>query len=414
MGIQQEFKKTEVGIIPSDWEVALTASLLSLPIQNGVFNEPSRKGKGLKLINVIDLYGNFPINTKNLERFNASKEEILRFVVKHGDLFFTRSSLTPEGIARCNVYSGDGNEEVVFDCHIIRARPNSNKAEPFYLARYCNSRPARAYLIANAKTTTMTTIDQSVVAKLPVALPPLPEQRAIATALSDVDELLAGLTQLIAKKRDLKQAAMQQLLTGKTRLPGFSGAWEVKRLGDAFTITVGKSKSAYVVKDGDFWVCDMGSVSIKGRLIVSKRTNYHSDFLKRGDLIMPKDDIGGGNIIGKVGYIDADDTYILGDHVYCLRALEGDPRFLAYVINSHRVNSEFRKKVIGSAQLGLARKSVNEQEIIFPSPPEQTAIAEVLSDMDAEIATLEARLEKTRFLKQGMMQELLTGRIRLI
>jgi type I restriction enzyme S subunit len=188
----------------------------------------------------------------------------------------------------------------------------------------------------------------------------------------------------------------------------------VKRLGDAFTITVGKSKSAYVVKDGDFWVCDMGSVSIKGRLIVSKRTNYHSDFLKRGDLIMPKDDIGGGNIIGKVGYIDADDTYILGDHVYCLRALEGDPRFLAYVINSHRVNSEFRKKVIGSAQLGLARKSVNEQEIIFPSPPEQTAIAEVLSDMDAEIATLEARLEKTRFLKQGMMQELLTGRIRLI
>jgi type I restriction enzyme S subunit len=414
MGIQQEFKKTEVGIIPSDWEVALTASLLSLPIQNGVFNEPSRKGKGLKLINVIDLYGNFPINTKNLERFNASKEEILRFVVKHGDLFFTRSSLTPEGIARCNVYSGDGNEEVVFDCHIIRARPNSNKAEPFYLARYCNSRPARAYLIANAKTTTMTTIDQSVVAKLPVALPPLPEQRAIATALSDVDELLAGLTQLIAKKRDLKQAAMQQLLTGKTRLPGFSGAWEVKRLGDAFTITVGKSKSAYVVKDGDFWACDMGSVSIKGRLIVSKRTNYHSDFLKRGDLIMPKDDIGGGNIIGKVGYIDADDTYILGDHVYCLRALEGDPRFLAYVINSHRVNSEFRKKVIGSAQLGLARKSVNEQEIIFPSPPEQTAIAEVLSDMDAEIATLEARLEKTRFLKQGMMQELLTGRIRLI
>ena len=190
--------------------------------------------------------------------------------------------------------------------------------------------------------------------------------------------------------------------------------WKVKRLGDAFNISAGKSKSAYVVDDGDFWVCDMGSVSIEGRLIVSKRTNYRGDFLKRGDLIMPKDDIGGGNIIGKVGYIDANDTYILGDHVYCLRALEGDPRFLAYVINSHRVNSELRKKVIGSAQLGLGRKSVNEQEIQFPSHAEQTAIAEVLTEMDEDLAGLTLRRGKTRALKQAMMQELLTGKIRLL
>jgi type I restriction enzyme S subunit len=157
----------------------------------------------------------------------------------------------------------------------------------------------------------------------------------------------------------------------------------------------------------------MGSVSTNGRLIVSKQTNHHGDFLNMGDLIMPKDDIGGGNIIGKVGYIDANDTYVLGDHVYCLRALQGNPRFLAYVINSHQTNSELRKKVIGSAQLGLGRKSVTEQEIQFPPLPEQTAIATVLSDMDLELAALEQRRDKTRALKQGMMQELLTGRTRL-
>jgi type I restriction enzyme S subunit len=232
--------------------------------------------------------------------------------------------------------------------------------------------------------------------------------------LSDVDGLLGGLDRLIAKKRDLKQAAMQQLLTGQTRLPGFHGEWEVKRLGDVFTISAGKSKSAFIAENGDFWICDMGSVSIAGRLIVSKRTNHRCDFLRKGDLIMPKDDIGGGNIIGKVGYIDANETYILGDHVYCLRALEGDSRFLAYTINSHRVNSELRKKVIGSAQLGLGRKSVTEQEIQIPPTPEQAAIAEVLTDIDAELAALEQRREKTRALKQAMMQELLTGRTRLV
>ncbi len=250
---------------------------------------------------------------------------------------------------------------------------------------------------------------------LTVRVPPtVDEQRAIATALSDVDGLLGGLDRLIAKKRDLKQAAMQQLLTGQTRLPGFHGEWEVKRLGDVFTISAGKSKSAFIAENGDFWICDMGSVSIAGRLIVSKRTNHRCDFLRKGDLIMPKDDIGGGNIIGKVGYIDANETYILGDHVYCLRALEGDSRFLAYTINSHRVNSELRKKVIGSAQLGLGRKSVTEQEIQIPPTPEQAAIAEVLTDIDAELAALEQRREKTRALKQAMMQELLTGRTRLV
>src|SRR5205814_2541659 len=119
-----------------------------------------------------------------------------------------------------------------------------------------------------------------------------------------------------------------------------------------FLISAGKSKSAFIVSDGDYWICDMGSVSSDGRLTVSKRTNYRGDFLRKGDLVMPKDDIGGGNIIGKAGYIDADNSYVLGDHVYRLSPLAGgDTRFLSAAINSHRTNSELRRKVIGSAQL---------------------------------------------------------------
>ena len=105
---------------------------------------------------------------------------------------------------------------------------------------------------------------------------------------------------------------------------------------------------------------------------------------------------------------------MLGDHVYRLTANMGNPLFLSYVINGHRMNTELRKKVIGSAQLGLGRKSVEEQEVPFPPHDEQTAIAAILFDMDAEVTALEAKLAKTRQLKQGMMQELLTGRIRLV
>ena len=279
---------------------------------------------------------------------------------------------------------------------------------------YYTFESSKQYLLANAGMTATHIISKAAFEQLKFPIPPLPEQRAIAEALSDVDGLLGGLDRLIAKKRDLKLAAMQQLLTGQTRLPGFHGEWEVKTLRSVFEIMAGKSMSAYISDGGDFVICDMGSVSTEGRLIKTKRTNYRGDFLREGDLVMPKDDIGGGKIIGRVGYVDCSELYVLGDHVYRLRAIEGDPLFLSYLINSHSINSALRKKVIGSAQLGLGRRSVEEQEIPFPSTAEQTAIAQILSDMDAELTALEQQREKTRALKQAMMQELLTGKTRLV
>lgn len=348
------------------------------------------------------------IDYTDLPTVPMSRADLDRFRLLKGDL------LVCEGgeVGRAAIWEAP-LEECYYQKALHRLRPlrgfNSQLMAAF-LRRW-----ADCGLLANFVTqTSIAHLPREKFMEVPIPVPPPPEQRAIVKALGDVEGLLGGLDRLIAKKRDLKQAAMQQLLTGQNRLPGFHGEWEVKRLEDAFAITAGKSKAAYVDDGGDYWICDMGSVSIEGRLILSKRTNYCGDFLRLGDLIMPKDDIGGGNIIGKVGYIDAADTYVLGDHVYCLRALEGDPRFLAYVINSHSVNSALRKKVIGSAQLGLGRKSVNEQEIQFPPHPEQNAIAEVLTKMDAELAALEQRRDKTRALKQAMMQELLTGRTRLV
>ncbi|MDE0014800.1 MAG: restriction endonuclease subunit S [Candidatus Poribacteria bacterium] len=289
--------------------------------------------------------------------------------------------------------------------------PNSlhNSEFLYYLFEFNSN-----YLLANAGITATNIVSKAAFSTLVFEVPPLKEQRAIANALSDVDGLLSSLETLIAKKRAIKQATMQQLLTGKTRLPGFSGAWETKRLGEIFTIHTGSSKSQYITPGGKYIVVDMGSVATDGQLIISKFTDYEGDFLKEGDLVMPKDDIGGGKIIGKVAYIDANNLYVLGDHVYALRLIAGLPKFFSYLINRYETNSSLKSKVGGSAQLGLSRKAVEEQEIPIPTYEEQNAIASVLSDMDAEIAALEERRDKTIAIKQGMMQQLLTGRVRLV
>lgn len=280
-----------------------------------------------------------------------------------------------------------------------------------FLYYWLQSKKPEFERIANGNT--IKTIGLPYFKELTIPLPTVEEQKRIASALSDIDTLISSLDQLVAKKRNIRKATMQQLLTGQSRLPGFSGEWEVRRLGEVFSISTGRSKSAYIATYGDHWIVDMGSVSTDGKLLVSKSTDYKADFLNIGDLVMPKDDIGGGGIIGRVGYIDVDEIYVLSDHVYRLQANCGNPLFLSFAINGYRINSALRKKVIGSAQLGLSRKSVEEQEISLPSLEEQTAIANILSDMDTELATLETRRDKASQLKQGMMQELLTGRIRL-
>ena len=398
MELMRRYKQTDLGLIPDDWEIRDLGSLVTYT--NGKAHEKNITDSGRFVV----------VNSKFIssEGITRKYSDSCFCPTSKGDVLMVMSDV-PNGRAIAKCFRVESDDTYTVNQRICVLSPMSIDGKLlFYLL------DRNPFYLAFDDGAKQTNLRKDEVLSCPLRIPTsADEQRAIAGALSDVDALIVSLDQLIAKKRDLKQAAAQQLLTGKKRLPRFSEEWKVKRLGDVFSISAGKSKSAYVKNGARYWVVDMGSVSRDGRLIVSKGTNYQGDFLKIGDLVMPKDDIGGGNIIGKVGYIDADETYVLGDHVYCLRANVGDPLFLSYVINGHQINNALRKKVIGSAQLGLGRKSVEEQEIPFPPPSEQTAVAEVLSDMDAEITALEQRRNKTLHLKQGMMQELLTGKTRL-
>jgi type I restriction enzyme S subunit len=227
-----------------------------------------------------------------------------------------------------------------------------------------------------------------------VALPPLPEQRAIATALSDVDGLLGGLDRLIAKKRDLKQAAMQQLLTGQTRLPGFQGEWEVKRLGDVAPLQRGFDLPNPQLKSGPYPVVYSNGIM-----------NHHAAFQVKGPGVVT----GRSGTIGKVTFVE-DDYWPHNTSLWVTNFKGNDPKFIFYLYT----RLGFERFASGSGVPTLNRNDAHSYQVLIPpTKAEQTAIASVLSEMDGELALLEQRREKTRALKQAMMQELLTGRTRL-
>ncbi|MEY8240448.1 MAG: restriction endonuclease subunit S [Cycloclasticus sp.] len=158
-----------------------------------------------------------PIDVSSLDLFDATESEIKVFKVQKGDLFFTRSSIVPSGIAYCNTFKEE-NTVAVFDSHLIRVRPDQKIMDADFLYLNCIASHSRRFLISSAKTATMTTIDQGAINKCPVLVPPLKEQTAIANVLSDMDTELDALQQRLSKTQKIKQGMMQELLTGKTRL----------------------------------------------------------------------------------------------------------------------------------------------------------------------------------------------------
>ena len=246
---------------------------------------------------------------------------------------------------------------------------------------------------------------------LKILLPPLDEQKKIAEILSTCDEAINLTINLIESKKQFKKALMQNLLTAKIRFPQFKDEWEETKLGEICDISTGTSKSRFI-GDGKFYIVDMGSITQDGLLNLTKTTNLSQDFLDFGDLVMPKDDIGGGKIIGKVAVIDKDNTYVLSDHIFRIKTTENS-NFLAYLINSDLINKKIRREVSGTAQLGLSKRTIENLKIKLPNLKEQQKIAEVLTACDDEINLLNLKLENLKKQKQGLMQKLLSGKVRI-
>ena len=293
----------------------------------------------------------------------------------------------------------------------------------FYLLMTQTSR-----LTERASGSTFLEIGKREVAALTVMLPPLDEQRAIAKILSDVDRLLDSLEALLAKKRAVQNATMQQLLTGKIRLPGFSGQWESKRIGGiGRMLPTANNTRSELDEGGSVEYIHYGDIHALARSVldcsraslprIEANRVASAAHLRDGDLVMvdASEDlvgVGKGVEVQQIG----NRTVVAGLHTILYRGIEEHwaMGFKAYLQFIPMFRWALQRIATGISVYGISKKQVAEIELSLPPRPEQDAIVSVLSSMDTEIEALEQRRDKTRALKQGMMQQLLTGQTRLV
>jgi type I restriction enzyme S subunit len=427
--VKPGYKQTEVGVIPKEWEVEPLGELTSYT-KGFPFKSSEYQNTGIRVVRVSDTTYD-SIKTENpIFVSETSASRYAKWQLKEHDLVVSTVGSKPpmyDSMVGKVILIEKSHENTLLNQNAVLIR--DKKCRGYVQKLILNHLRTKRYLLhieaiyrgnANQASITLKELFQ-----FSIPLPSDgPEQRAIATALSDVDGLLGGLGRLIAKKRDLKQAAMQQLLTGRTRLPDFHGEWEVKRLGD-----VGEISSAGVDKK-----IRLNEVSVR---LVNYLDVYHKDFIyskdlnhwvtalppqakrcavQKGDVFFTptsetRDDIG----LSAVAMEDIPDA-AYSYHVARLRLREPwDLCFRTYAFKTRAFLDQAETLCDGNGtRYVISQGKFRRMTVQVPPIPEQTAIAEVLKEMDGELAVLEQRRDKTRALKQAMMQELLTGRTRLV
>ena len=403
------YKQTNLGPLPDTWEAVLLGDLFIF--KNGLNKAKRFFGSGTPIVNYMDVFERLGIRPGNLlGRVSLTPEEIRNFEVQRGDVFFTRTSETVEDIGVTSVMLYEPHD-TVFSGFVLRARSRDRRLNDRY-KQYCFShRVIRSQIISNATYTTRALTNGRTLSTVWIAVPPILEQRAIAEALSDVDGLLNALDALIAKKQAIKQATMQQLLTGKTRLPGFSGAWETKRLGEIAPIRNHKTLPAYVNSDTlcvELDHIEQGSGQLLEYAIAQNSTSSKYHFCASDVLF--------GRLrpyLRKFWHADRDGICTTEIWPLMVNRDQIDSGFLYAIVQSEPFIAA--ASISYGTHMPRADWNVMQNfEISLPATREQRAIASVFSDIDAEIAALKQRRDKTHAIKQGMMQQLLTGRVRLV
>lgn len=416
MAVMAGYKQTEVGIIPKDWDATRLGSLTTL-MTNGFVGTATRHY-------AENENGVLYIQGYNVEE-NSFNFHGIKYVTQEFHKVHAKSCL--RGGDLLTVQTGDvGLTTMVTDdlagsnCHaLIISRYDKKSISSSFISYYLNSSPGRSRLRLIETGTTMKHLNVGDMLEFLVPLPPTKaEQVAIAEALSDTDALIESLEQLITKKRLIKQGAMQGLITGKKRLPGFSDRWEIIQLGDVASFHKGKGlpKSALDI-NGIFPCIHYGELFTRYpetiKEVISHTNKFENDFRSiANDVLMPTSDVT-PNGLAKASCIKYNDV-ILGGDILVIRSNVDRVcgSFLSYVIR--HAQEQILQLVTGSTVFHIYASDMKKFTFPITSIAEQFAIVEILEGMDTELTALETKLTKTRALKQGMMHELLTGKTRLI
>lgn len=441
MEVKKGYKQTEVGVIPEDWDTFSVSHFLDLLTDydaNGSFESVAKN------VNVYDKDG-FAWYVRSTDLENDSKLNEVKYVDEKSYNFLKKTSL--KGNELLFLKRGDIGKVYLFEMktkyatlapnlYLLKLNQNSNSEYLFY---FFKSHRGQLQLKSKNASSTLGALYKDDVKSIIVPLPPtIEEQRAIAGALSDVDELISRLETLITKKKAIKQGAMQELLTGKTRLKGFEGTgktkqtelghipedWEVVNLGKSSTLKArigwqGLTTAEYL-SSGDYYLIT-GTDFVDGYIdwdncVYVDKSRFDQDKniqINTDDILVTKD-----GTIGKVAFISKiEKPTTLNSGVFVIRPIKNRyyPLFLYFILMSDYFLDFLARLTAGSTISHLYQKDFIHFD--FPVPKnllEQKAIAQILSEMDQEIEQLEAKKAKYQTLKQGMMQELLTGKTRLV
>ncbi|MDP2261783.1 MAG: restriction endonuclease subunit S [Hydrogenophaga sp.] len=408
--VQAGLQQTEVGPIPLDWLVEPLAKVAE--IRSGIAKNVNAviadaiEVPYLRVANVQDGY----LDLQEISTIRINREDLRRYSVLPFDVLMNEGG-DIDKLGRGALWRGQ-IQPCVHQNHVfvVRCKP---ALAPQFLSAWSASPPARRYfLFAGKQTTNLASINKTSLGQLPVAMPRLrEEQERIAEALADTDALIESLEQLLAKKCQIKQGAMQELLTGQRRLPGFGGDWVSYAMGQLARITMGRTPSRIQSKywgHGYKWL----SISdLKGRTVADSKEEITAaaasdmEVIPAGTLLMSFK-----LTLGRLCFAGTD--LFTNEAICAFRDLKANPELVYYALQRVDFSLAGKQAVKGHT---LNKVSLAAVSVLLPADEkEQEAIANVLSDMDTEITALEARLSKARQLKQGMAQALLTGRIRLV
>ena len=431
---RSRYKQTEVGVIPEDW-VCPTVAQIASNRANAIVGGPF----GSDLVSKDYVATGIPVvRGQNMARkyvsgdfvfVSESKAKYLRAnMARADDIIFTQRGT----LGQVSIVPSEPFEKYLVSQSQMKLTLNSDVASSLFVYQYFISTNGQRQILNSAIQTGVPHTNLGILRTYRIPLPPTKaEQGAIAEALSDADALIESLEQLLAKKRQLKQGAMQKLLAGKKRLPGFSGGWEVKALGELFTFSGGLSASRDQLSTEGHCYLHYGDIHLSSKSFIDVRAEFQDipklnvplnkvaakSLLADGDVVFvdaSEDDEGASK---HVVVVNPDNTpFISGLHTIVAkgRTAELDFQFRRYCFQTRAVKSQFRFFAVGTKVSGISKTNIAKVSMPVPSVAEQAAIASILSDMDAEFAGLERTLAKARQIKQGMMQELLTGRIRLV
>ena len=415
------YKRTDVGVIPEDWDVSTIGAQFKIQLgkmldaaKNTGVSKPYIGNRSVQW-GRIDLtkIDTVPMTSADLQRFRLRSGDLL--VCEGGEI--GRAAIWDEPIRECYYQKA---------LHRLRA---TTSFDVYFLMSLLQLWASTGYLTNYVIQTSIAHLPKDKFEIVPLPVPTVAEQETIAETLADVDGLLEALDALIAKKRSVKHAAMQQLLTGETRLPGFErGKWTSTRLGDHVTfLRNGTNSRSELTTEGPVKYLHYGDIHASSSVYLDTRTTTMPvlplerasslDRLESGDLIMvdASEDLEGVGTSVEVKAL-RDLQLVAGLHTIAARfdkTVLADG-FKAYLQFCPELRGHLRRLAAGTKVYATNRAHIASAEIRLPDPDEQRAIANVLSDMDTEIAALVQRRDKTRMMKQGMMQELLTGRVRLI